>query len=365
MIVAFLIGWNHGAVADGRDRSAIGLLRDAKPQRVDRLFRSFINAESPGAAVIILQKGKVLYRAAYGLADLDRASPLTPEHIFHIGSVGKQFTALAIMMLVEEGKLGYEDPLQRYLPELPAWSKKVTIRHLLHHTSGLPDYDDDLGERLFNQSERPDNLDLLAVLSTMRKLPANPGELFEYSNPGYDLLGLIIERVSRQRFSDFVQSSFFGPLDMTHSFSQPNPKRMKDPLIAHSYIETNGVIEAYDSDPMDDLVGSGSIYSTLDDMARYEQALFSNKLVKTSTLAQAFTSGELNNGETTGYGFAWEIERWNRRSYVAHSGAWLGFTSDFVHFLKEELSVIVLLNRDYDVPDAPRIGVQVAKIYLN
>ncbi len=116
---------------------------------------------------------------------------------------------------------------------------------------------------------------------------------------------------------------------------------------------------------MDNLVGSGSIYSTVDDMLRYDQALFNNKLVKPETLAEAFTSGVLNNGEKTGYGFAWEIEHWKKKAYVAHSGAWLGFTSDSVHFLQEELSVIVLLNRDYGVPEEPRICIQVARIYLD
>ena len=340
----------------------VELNTEAKAAKVDQLFANFIGKAEPGAAVIVIQQGKVLYKAAYGLADLEQVSALTPRHIFHIGSVGKQFTAIAIMQLYQAGKLSYDASIRTYLPALPAWADAVTIRHLLHHTAGLPDYTDELLDQLFARSDLPTNRDLIAALTTWRKLPRAPGEEFEYSNVGYDLLGSIIERVSGQSFATYLDRQIFRPLGMTQSFSLPNAAKQAGKLVAHSYEAADS--EPYDWDPLDGLVGSGSIYSTVDDLYRYDQALYTDKLVKQALLAEAFQSGILQDGSKTDYGFAFELERWQKRAYVAHSGAWLAFQSDYVRFPKEQLSVFVLLNRSYNIPDEPRIGVQVAAIYL-
>ncbi|MFN8445637.1 MAG: serine hydrolase domain-containing protein [Caldilineaceae bacterium] len=268
------------------------------------------------------------------------------------------------MMLAEAGKLKYDPAIRTYLPELPAWGEQVMIRHLLYHTSGLPDYTDAMLDRMFERSDTPDNEDLLAALAHIR-LRSAPGAVFEYSNPGYDLLGLLVARVSGQKFPDFMQQRIFAPLGMTRTFSLPRRDHLRLPLLAHSYtVDDNNKPVAYDLDPLDNLVGSGSIYSTVEEMALYDQALYSNTFVKPATLAEAFRSGVTNDGKKTDYGFGWEIERWQGKPYVAHSGAWLAFLSDYVRFLNQELSVIVLFNRDYNVPDEPRIGVQVAQIFL-
>ena len=214
---------------------------------------------------------------------------------------------------------------------------------------------------MFQRTDTPTNADLIAVLATTRK-PGTPGKAFEYSNIGYDLLGSIIERASGQPFARYLDSHIFKPLAMKQTFSLPNARRQKAKLVAHSYEEADG--EPYDSDPMDELLGSGSVYSTVGDMYLYDQALYGNKLVKQAILAEAFKSGVLNDGSKTGYGFAFELEGWQNRTYVAHSGAWLAFQSDYVRFPKEQLSVVVLLNRSYDIPDEPRLALQVAKLYL-
>lgn len=339
-----------------------GLSTAAKAAKVDQLFATFIADNEPGAAVIVIQQGKVLYKAAYGLADLDQEIALTPQHIFHIGSVGKQFTAIAIMQLYQAGKLDYDDPIRTYLPELPAWGDTITVRHLLHHTGGLPDYTDKLIDDLFAHSDTPTNADLIAALTTLRKLPSAPGEEFEYSNVGYDLLGSIIARVSGQSFRAYLDRQIFRPLGMTQSFSLPNAAKQGGKLVAHSYEAADS--EPYDWDPLDGLVGSGSVYATVEDLYRYDQALYTDKLVKQAVLAAAFQSGILQDGRKTDYGFAFELERWQKRAYVAHSGAWLAFQSDYVRFPKEQLSVFVLLNRSYAIPDEPRLGLQVAAIYL-
>jgi CubicO group peptidase (beta-lactamase class C family) len=193
-------------------------------------------------------------------------------------------------------------------------------------------------------------------------LPEEPGAAFEYSNIGYELLGSIVERVSGQAFRSYLDRKIFRPLGMTQTFSLPNPTRQQGRLVAHSY--ENADDEPYDWDPLDGLLGSGSVYSTVADMYRYDQALYTDKLVKQSVLAEAFKPAVLNDGSKTDYGFAFEVERWQNHNYVAHDGAWLAFESDYVRFPKEQLSVVVLLNRNYGIPEEPRLGVQIAKFYL-
>jgi len=333
-------------------------------QQVDDFFDGFTSTDTPGGAVIILQNGQIVYQSAYGLANLDDSTPLTTNHIFHIASVGKQMTALAIMMLADEGKLNYDDPAGNYVSEVEHFGDNFTIRHLLNHTSGLPDYDGTIQDAMLARADEPTNEDLAAILSEIENLPATPGEAFEYSNPGYDLLAIVIERVSGQAFPDFMQTHLFDPLGMTHTCSLPIAGRHADPMVTTSYTGENGKPEAYPSDELDNLYGSGSIYTTIGDMALYDEALYTDQLISQSTLEEAFQPVKLNDGSVEPYGFGWELEEWNGESYAAHSGAWLGFNSDYVRFPERHFSAIVLLNRDYDYPDDPRIALQIAEFYL-
>jgi len=333
-------------------------------QQVDDFFAGFTGADTPGGAVIVLQDGAILYQSAYGVANLEDGTPLTTDHIFHIASVGKQMTALGIMILADEGKLNYDDPAGNYVPEVKHFGNDFTIRRLLTHTSGLPDYDGDIMDALYARSDTPTNEDLAAALSEMEELPTAPGEAFEYSNPGYDLLAVVIERTSGQDFPQFMQTHIFDPLRMQHTFSLPNASRRANPMVAISYTGENGAPEAYPYDDLDNLYGSGSIYTTVGDMALYDEALYTNQLVSQTTLKNAFQAVELNDGSSEPYGFGWELEEWNSETYVAHSGAWLGFNSDYVRFPERHFSVIVLLNRDYEYPDDPRIALQIAEFYV-
>jgi CubicO group peptidase (beta-lactamase class C family) len=333
-------------------------------QQVDDFFAEFTNRDTPGGAVIVLKDGETIYQSAYGIANLDDNTPLTTDHIFHIASVGKQMTAVGIMMLHEEGKLNYDDAVGKYVPEVEQFGDEFTIRHLLNHTSGMPDYDSTIQDGLYARADEPTNEDLVAVLSEMDELPSTPGDAFEYSNPGYDLLAVVIERISGQSFPKFMQTRIFDPLGMENTFSLPNAQRRADPMVAISYTGENGKPEAYPSDDLDNLYGSGSIYTTIGDMALYDEALYTDQLIPQSTLEEAFQPAELNDGSIEPYGFGWELEKWNGKSYVAHSGAWLGFNSDYVRFAERHFSVIVLLNRDYDYPDDPRIALQIAEFYL-
>ncbi|MFZ5821472.1 MAG: serine hydrolase domain-containing protein [Chloroflexota bacterium] len=329
-------------------------------QQVDALFAGFVEDDSPGGAVIVLQNGAVVYQAAYGLANLETGEALTTGHIFHIASTGKQMTTTTILMLVAQGKLELDAPVGRYVPEVAQFGDAFTVRRLLTHTAGLDDYEEDLEEALFARAGQPTNADLVAVLSEMDAPPLPLGGQFEYSNVGYDLLAVVIERVSGMKFPEFMARNIFTPLGMKDTFSLPNPQRRAGARVAMSYTGENGVPEAYPEDDLDNLYGSGSIYTTLADFARYDEALYGNQLLPPEVLAQAFEPSDLE----AEYGMGWELDEWQGLPYVGHSGAWLGFNSDYVRFPGQHFSVIVLLNRDYDYPDEPRIALQVAAFYL-
>jgi len=331
---------------------------------VDAFFGEFIDEKTPGGMVLVLQDGQIIHQAAYGLANLKKKTPLTVDHIMHLASMGKQMTAMSIMILAEQGKLEYDDPISKYIPEISQFGDEFTIRTVMHHTSGLPDYGDGITESLMKRSDNPTNEDMIDVLSKKRKLLSDPGEAFYYSNAGYDMLAVLIERVSGESFPDFVKSNIFDPLGMTNTFSLPDKKRRANAMVTISYTGSSDAPEAYPNDPLDNIYGSGSIYSTIGDMALYDEALYGDTLVSQKTIKEALKPATLNDGSLAPYGFGLEFEKWKKETYVAHSGAWLGFNNDYVRFPQRHFSVIVLLNRDYEYPDDPRIALKVAEFYL-
>lgn len=332
---------------------------------VDALF-SFVAKNAPGAAIIVIQDGAVVYKQGYGLADRKHRTPNTPQTAFQLASAGKQFTALAIMMLQEEGALDYDDPIGRHLPELAGLGEEVTIRRLLHHTSGLPGHEsseEELYIELLEWAVEPTNDDLVALLSDWEAddLAYTPGDYYDYSNPGYDLLGALIERVSGQRFGAFMEARIFGPLGMQSTFSLPNPERFALPNRARGYVAEGKQFTVYDIDPLDNLVGSGSIYSTVEDLYLYEQALYSERLISRKSMAEAFKPVSLNDGTEVPYGFGWELGEDEGISYMGHSGAWEGYLSYILTFPQPRLSVFVLSNRTDSDPET--LAFEIAALY--
>jgi CubicO group peptidase (beta-lactamase class C family) len=226
--------------------------------------------------------------------------------------------------------------------------KGVTIRRLLYHTSGITNYNHDAT--------------MAEEMEALSKTPGN-AELLEDSNTGYDVLGLVIERLSGQSYPEFMQERIFDPLGMSHTFVVPNPQKRAGPLVAMSYRLKNDKPTAYPSDPWDNLNGSGTIYSSVEDLFYYDQALQNEELVYQETLDEAFTTGTINNGTEIDYGFAWELGEYNDEWYAGHSGYWLAFDSYFLRFPDAELSIIVLLNWDYADPTAEDAAFEIADIY--
>ncbi len=319
-------------------------LPDAAAQ-VDALFAPFTTGESPGAAVMVIRDGEVLHAGGYGYADLERKIPITPQTAFRLASVSKQFTAMAVMILAERGQLSYDDPLVKYLPELARFGDSITLRNLLTHTGGLPDYYDVL--EAASTEHMPDTEEAMEFLAAWDEAALfAAGERYEYSNPGYEMLALVVERVSGQRFGQFLEDNIFRPLGMNHTVVRDST----EPEIANralGYSRADGSFALDDDHVLNHLVGSGLMYSTVEDLALWDQALYTDTLVQPATLEEAWSPVRLANGEEYPYGFGWRLGRYGglgRR--LAHAGGWVGFSTFIVRYPERRFSVIVLSNLD-------------------
>jgi N-acyl-D-aspartate/D-glutamate deacylase len=326
---------------------------------VDALFSETVSDETPGAAIIVIENGAVVKKSAYGMADIERGVPFESDTSTLLASVGKQFTAMAIMMLEEEGRLDYDDPITRFLPELSRFGDGITIRNLLNHTGGLPDYYDVMVE--VTGVERPLPRHALDTYVKWGEPLFAPGERYEYSNPGYELLALIIERASGETFEDFVEERIFAELGMTNSsvLDESHPKLAKR---AYGYRIDGDDFALDDDHPLNYLVGSGGIYSSVEDLYRWDQALYGENLVSKTTLAKAFRPAQLNNGKFHQYGFGWRLDQHLGRRRVAHSGSWLGFATFIGRYVDDRFSVIVVANSAEADPES--LADSVAAIYL-
>ncbi|MCA1623812.1 MAG: serine hydrolase [Acidobacteria bacterium] len=349
----------------------------AKSERVDALFTSLAQNNSPGYAVIIIQNGKVLHRKGYGLANLETKTPIMPETVFDLGSIGKQFTAIAIMMLAERGKLNYDDALSKFFPQFPLYAQKITIRHLLNHTAGLTEYDqlfiqsgkvDRDYESSFGQKDwlfEPTSKDTLNLLAKQKMLRFAPGDEWEYSNSGYVALGQIIEKVSAKSCPQFLKENIFEPLEMKNTLVYDETKP-KIPNLAVSYMQAGNELKGINTNALNLQYGDGGINSSVDDLAKWYKALDENRLVKSATLKKALTSGESNNGANIGYGFGWYVGKSLGLERMIHAGTWMGFRNQVVYYPKEHFVALVLSNHGrLTRTDRSAIITKLAKIYLS
>jgi CubicO group peptidase (beta-lactamase class C family) len=322
--------------------------RPTPAARIDGYVAGKVGTDGPGLALAVVKAGEVVHAAGYGLADR-RGLPIAPDTIFHLASCGKQFTGLGIAVLAEEGKLDLDDPVAAHLAALAAFGPQVTIRRLLHHTSGIRDLYDAHGfEQVLAGRERATNADMIRAYAglgcPMTDEESRPGETFRYSNSGYDLLGAVIERVSGHSYHDFFQRRVFDPVGMKDTFSVPD-RRTGDVSVATGYIrdDRGGYLE-HRGTAFDDVVGSGSFYTTVSDLCRYDLALATNRFLSAAGMRQIFASGRTNDGTATGYGFGWFVGANKSGRFAEHAGEWNGFTSYIHRLLDQPLSVFVLSN---------------------
>ncbi|HVF90156.1 MAG TPA: serine hydrolase [Blastocatellia bacterium] len=338
--------------------SADGLAE--KSAKVDEIMSAMIRPGAPGAAVMVIRDGKVIHKKGYGLANVEAGTPIDTNTVFDLASVSKQFTAMAVMILAERGKLSYDDPLTKFFPEFPAYASKITVRHLLNHTSGLPDYMASF-EKLGKKDFEPTSKDAIKMLSEMPEPRFAPGDKWEYSNSGYMVLAQIVEKASGMGFASFMKKNIFDPLGMNNTLIA-DESRPKIADRAISYAPQAEGFKNIDYTPLNLIFGDGNVNTSVEDMYRWDQALYTEKLVKQATLKQAFTPAKLNDGSPTKYGFGWSIGDVNGLQVLAHGGAWVGFRTYIIRFPGERFTVIVLSNFARFNPEA--VSKRIARVYL-
>ncbi len=349
-VVLALCGAAMTAQADGTE---------ADSARVDAYMRAeMAKRHVPGASVAVVRAGKVVLAKGYGLANVELNVPATPDTVYEMGSITKQFTATAIMMLVEEGKLALDEKITHYLPDLPtAWSG-VTVRHLLTHTSGIKSYTS--VPNLFSLWRNDYTHAQIIQLVSGDPLAFPPGEKWDYSNTGYFLLGMIIEKVSGKAYSDFLTERIFRPLQMTATRVNDWSAIIKNR--AGGYTWRFGALHNADFTSMTWPFSAGVLVSTVRDMAKWDAALYTEKLLKRANLQQMWTPVKLNGGSTFPYGFGWDLEDYRKHKLISHGGGIPGFTSYIARFVDDKLTVIVLTNTDSADPDS--MAHAIAGIYL-
>jgi len=330
--------------------------------QIDDYIAEQIRPDGPGLALAVAETGTIAHAAGYGLADLAGGRPIAPGTIFHLASCGKQFTALGILMLAEQRKLGLDDPIGKHLPALAGFGPGVTLRRLLNHTSGIRDFYDDEGvDEVLARWERPTNANIIHLCADlgcpMMEDGIGPGDTFCYGNTGYDLLGAVIERVSGGSYHDFYQRHVFDPLAMKDTFSVPDA-RADDPRCACGYVldDRGGLVEQGGSE-FDGLVGSGSFYTTVFDLCRYDQALRTNSLIGAASLRAATTPSQTTDGQFTEYGLGWYLADYEGMRLAEHKGEWTGFYTYIVRYLERPLSIFALSNHpDLNLVDVANVA---------
>lgn len=327
--------------------------------RVDSVFAAYDRLDAPGCAVGVYRDGRVQYARGYGLADLEHRVPITPATVFDIGSTSKQFTAATILLLEQEGKLSLDDDVRRFLPELPVYERPITIRHLLHHTSGLRDYIGLLrlaGVRTDDVATADDALQMLVRQSALNFAP---GEEHLYSNSGYFLLSLIVERATGRSLRDEARDRIFAPLGMVRtaylgSYSDVIPDR------AIGYEPTDS---GYRTDvPRWLQLGDGAVFTTVEDLVHWGENFRSNRVGGTAMRDALLTRGRLTNGEVLDYALGLMHGKHRGLATVFHGGSWGGYVAEFLRFPTEGYGVAVLCNRSDANPSA--LAMAVAEIHL-
>jgi CubicO group peptidase (beta-lactamase class C family) len=324
---------------------------------VDELFRDY-SGDVPGAAVIVIHQGKVLYEKAYGLADLHKKIPCTTHTDFRLASVTKQFTAMSILMLAQQKKLSLDDSMTKYFPEFPDYGKPITIRHMLSHRSGLPDYEDLIPNGTTIPVSDRNALNLLRT-QTHGYFPA--GSEFRYSNSGYCLLSLIVEKVSGMPFSQFLQANIFQPLGMTRTVAyEAGTSQVSDRAYGYA-LENERFIDS-DQSLTSSTLGDGGVYSNVEDLYKWDQALYTEKLISHDLLESAFQPvSKTTDMKDSGYGYGWYVTSYKGARDLWHYGETCGFTNRIDRFPDRQFTVIVLTNRrDANIGD---IGRKIADIF--
>ncbi|MBN3520236.1 beta-lactamase family protein [Algoriphagus lutimaris] len=326
--------------------------------KIDSLLKEMFESEGPGAVFMVAKDGNPVYRKAFGMSNLELDVAMVPENVFQIGSMTKQFTAVGILILEEEGKLSIEDDVRKYIPDFPVQGEKLTIQHLLNHTSGIKDF---TKMRSIMSIARTDQSPK-EMVDFFKDEPVDflPGEKFEYNNSGYVVLGYVMELVSGMSYEDFIEQRIFQILGMRNSRYASDRELVK--MRAYGYHDRNG----YTNKMWVSLTipyASGSLMSTVDDLLIWQNALNTDVLLKQETLQKAFAPGTLSNGEILTYGYGWHLKDFEGVPVREHGGSVFGFKSMGVYLPDQDIYVVGLSNCDCNSPTV--ITREIAKLALD
>ena len=327
-------------------------------KKINAFLEKTYPANEPGAAVLAVKDGKVILRKGYGMANLELGVPIKPEMVFRIGSITKQFTAVAIMKLAEEGKLSVTDDIKKYLPDYPTHGHTITIHHLLNHTSGIKSYTS--VQEILSLMRKDMKPGELIDLFKNQPMDFAPGEQFLYNNSGYFLLGAIIEKVSGKSYEAYIDENIFKPLGMSSSYYGSNTRII--PLRASGYEKGEKGIRNADYLSMTLPYAAGSLLSTVDDLHRWYQALEAGKVLSQKSLEQMYTPTKLNNGKTQNYGYGWSLGTFSGEKTIEHGGGINGFITDAVRVPEKKVFVTVLTNCTWRQPAASYVTKWIAAL---
>lgn len=334
-LVLLLVPRTHAQAPKGFDPATIDKVVEAEMAR----------QKVPGVAVAVVRQGTPVVAKGYGLANVEHNVPVTRETIFQSGSVGKQFTSAATMLLVEEGKVAVSDPVTKFFPDAPEHWKKILVRHLLTHTSGLPDYTAGMVDYRKDYTEEE-----LLKFAYGLKLEFEPGSRWNYSNTGYIVLGFLLRKASGQFYGDILKDRVFAKIGMKTArvISEEDivPHRAAGYRLVRNELKNQNWVS-----PRLNTTADGSLYLSLDDMLAWDAALRAQRLLKPESWNQVFAPVTLNSGKTYPYGFGWQVDTFAGRRAQRHGGSWQGFQTHIARFPDEDLTIIVLANLAQSSPE--------------
>lgn len=313
---------------------------------VDSILAAYDHPDTPGASVVIIRNGAVVLQRNYGLADLETHTPITEHTNFRLASLTKQFTATAILLLANQGKLGLDDQIGTLLPELPVHARKVTVRQLLTHTSGLWAYEDFVPD---TQTYQVKDRDVPSLLAHAESTYFRAGSAFRYSNTGYALLALIVEHLSRRPFASFLHDRIFAPLGMDSTVAFEAGVSMV-PQRAYGHSRTGSGFRRTDQSSTSAVLGDGGIYTSTHDLIAWNRALDEHRLLDAETQRMAWTRATLTDGTRAPYGFGWWVDEDAFGTKLWHNGETRGFTNGIVKYPEKGITVILLTNRSGGEP---------------
>jgi CubicO group peptidase (beta-lactamase class C family) len=362
-------------------------------KQVDAIFAAVTQENAPGLAVLVQKNGRTWFEKGYGVRDLRTNTKIDPPTNFRLASFTKQFTAMAIMLLVHDKKLRYDETLVEIFPDFPAYGKTITIRNLLNHTGGLPDYEDLMAaaersrnSRIWTPERQIHDAEVLGMLEAESKGKFPPGASWSYSNSGYVVLGLVVAKASGQSYGDFLRARIFAPLHLEHTMVyQKGENEVAHRAFGHSQVAVDHgaqtpLFHETDQSPTSATLGDGGIYSNLLDLAKWDDALRNHTLLSAQEMKPALVPARLANGQPTvwpaeanddnldpgkpvSYGFGWFLDAYRGHPRMWHSGSTMGFRTIIERLTADHLTIIILSNRT-DL-DPEMLAIETADLYLN